>query len=173
LQEVERQAATRSSSGSQVTPQALAEIAIVAMRRAGYSPVDGSYEKINGNEAYLGLYRGSAKDVGKVTMRAAHIAIGRQLYVVAGFAPEKEFDLVDREIQPALKTFRHLTPVEASNVRPNRIQFYTVLPGDSWQSIAARQGKGYVNAATLAIMNDREVSAQPQAGERIKIIVEG
>jgi predicted Zn-dependent protease len=173
LQEVERQAATRPGSGNQVTPQAIAEIAIVAMRRAGYSPVDGSYEKINGNEAYLGLYRGSAKDVGKVTMRAAHIAIGRQLYVVAGFAPEKEFDLVDRDIQPALKTFRHLTPVEASNVRPNRIQFYTVRQGDSWQSIAARQGKNYVNAATLAIMNDREVSAQPQSGERIKIIVEG
>ena len=173
LQEVERRVVTRPSSGNQVTPQAIAEIALAAMRQAGYSPVDGAYERINGNEAYLGLYRGNAKDVGKVMMRAAHIAIGRQLYVVAGFAPEKEFDVVDRDVQPSLKTFRQLTPAEASNVRPNRLQFYVVRPGDSWQSIAARQGKNFVNAATLAIMNDREVSAQPQAGERIKIVVEG
>ena len=173
LQEVDRQAATRQGYGNQTTPAAIAEIAIAAMRRAGYTPVDGSYERINGNEAYLGLYSGSAKDVGKVRMRAAHVAIGRQLYVVAGFAPEKEFDLVDRDIQPSLKTFRQLTQAEASNVRPNRVQFYVVRQGDSWQSIAARQGKGFVNAATLAIMNDREVSVQPQAGERIKIVTEG
>ena len=46
-------------------------------------------------------------------------------------------------------------------------------PGDSWQSIAVRQGKNIVNAATLAIMNDREVNVQPQPGDRIKIVVEG
>ena len=45
--------------------------------------------------------------------------------------------------------------------------------GESWQSIAARQSKGYVNAATLAIMNDRDVSAQPQPGDRVKIVVDG
>ncbi len=173
LQEVDRQVATRQGYGNQATPAAIADIALAAMRRAGYTPVDGSYERINGHEAYLGLYRGSAKDVGKVTMRAAHIAIGRQLYVVAGFAPEKEFDLVDRDIQPSLKTFRQLSQAEASNVRPNRVQFYTVRQGDSWQSIATRQGKSFVNAATLAIMNDRDVSVQPQSGDRIKIVVEG
>ena len=58
-------------------------------------------------------------------------------------------------------------------MRPNRLRFYTVKQGDSWQSIAARQGHNFVNAATLAIMNDHEVSVQPQAGDRIKIIVEG
>ena len=72
-----------------------------------------------------------------------------------------------------MKTFRQLSQQEASKIRPNRLDFYTVQKGDSWQSIAVRQGKGYVNAATLAIMNDREVSAQPQAGDRVKIIIEG
>jgi predicted Zn-dependent protease len=172
LQEVERQA-TRPGVGGQMTQQSVADAALAAMRRAGYTPVDGALQRINGNDAYVGRYRGTAKDVGKVEMRAAHIAVGRQLYVVAGFAPEKEFDLVDREIAPAVQTFRQLTPQEASNVRPNRVQFYVVRQGDSWQSIAARQGKGYVNAATLAIMNDREVSVQPNAGDRVKIVVEG
>jgi predicted Zn-dependent protease len=169
LQEVE--AAMRRTTGG--ATQSVAERAIEAMRKAGYSVVDGSLQRINGNEAHVGLYRGTAKGAGKVMMRAAHIAIGRQLYVVAGFAPEKEFDLVDRDIQPALQTFRQLSMAEASNVRPNRLEFYVVRQGDSWQSIAARQGKNFVNAATLAIMNDREVSVQPQPGDRVKIVVEG
>ena len=149
------------------------EVAVEAMRKAGYTVVDGTMQSINGNQAHVGLYRGEAKGAGKVMMRAAHIAIGRQMYVVAGFAPEKEFDLVDRDIQPALQTFRQLSVPEASDVRPNRVDFYVVRSGDSWQSIAARQGKNYVNAATLAIMNDHEVSVQPQAGERVKIVVAG
>ncbi len=62
---------------------------------------------------------------------------------------------------------------EASNVRPNRLDFYVVRDGDSWQSIAARQGRNFVNAATLAIMNDREVNVQPQPGERVKIVIAG
>ena len=171
LQEVE-QGQRRPASGAQGS-NAIAETAIAAMKKSGYANVDGTMQRINGNEAYVGTYRGNAKDVGKVMMRAAHIAVGRQLYVVAGFAPEAEFAVVDRDIQPAVQTFRQLSMQEASNVRPNRIDFYVVRQGDSWQSIAARQSKGFVNAATLAIMNDREVSVQPKAGDRVKIVVEG
>ena len=155
------------------TSMPIADVAIAAMRKAGYANVDGTMQKINGNDAYVGVYRGNAKDVGKVMMRAAHIAIGRELYVVAGFAPEAEFPVVDRDIQAAARTFRQLSTQEASNIRPNRVEFYVVRQGDSWQSIAARQSKGFVNAATLAIMNDRDVSAQPKPGERVKIVVEG
>ena len=157
----------------QVRGRSIGDAAVAAMRSAGYTVVDGRVDKINGNDAHVGLYRGNAKDVGKVLMRAAHIAVGRQLYVVAGFAPEKEFDQVDKDILPSVQTFRQLSAAEASRIQPNRIDFYVVKAGDSWQSIATRQGKSFVSAATLAIMNDREVSVQPQAGERVKIVVEG
>lgn len=167
LQEVDRQSFAGQPSRS------ISDIAIGVMRRAGYQNVDGTAQQINGNDAYVGLYRGTAKEVGKVTMRAAHVSVGRQVYVIAGFAPEQEFDLVDRDIAPALQTFRQLSAREAADIRPNKIQFYVVKQGDSWQSIAVRQSKNFVNAATLAIMNDREVSAQPKPGDRIKIVVEG
>ena len=153
--------------------RSIGDAAVAAMRSAGYTVVDGRIEKINGHDAHVGLYRGNAKDVGKVLMRAAHIAIGRQLYVVAGFAPEKEFDQVDKDILPSVQTFRQLSAAEASRIQPNRLDFYVVKAGDSWQSIATRQGRSFVGAATLAIMNDREVSVQPQAGDRVKIVVEG
>ena len=170
LQEVE--ATLRQGYGGQAA-RSVGDVALEAMRKAGYTVVDGSIQSINGNQAHVGVYRGDAKGTGKVMMRAAHIAVGRQMYVVAGFAPEKEFALVDRDIQPALQTFRQLSPAEASNVRPNRVEFYVVRQGDSWQSIAARQGKNFVNAATLAIMNDHEVNVQPQSGDRIKIVIAG
>jgi predicted Zn-dependent protease len=148
-------------------------LALDAMRRAGYQPVDGSLETINGLSAYVGTYRGSVRSVGRVIMRAAHIGVGRQVYVVAGFAPEKEFGVVDRDVSSSVRSFRELSRDEAARIRPNKVTFYVVRNGDSWQSIAARQGRGIVNAATLAIMNDHAVNEQPQPGERIKIVVEG
>jgi len=172
LQEVEQPPLLRPGSGGQ-GGRAIGDVAIEAMHKAGYTLVDGRLEHINGMDAHVGLYRGTAKDVGKVQMRAAHIGIGRQMYVVAGFAPEAEFAAVDRDILASLQTFRQLSAAEASRVQPNRLDFYVVRQGDSWQSIAARQGKNLVNAATLAIMNDHEVHVQPQPGDRVKIIVEG
>ena len=169
LQEVD---ALRQGSGGQAG-RSIEDVALASMREAGYKLVDATTLQINGNNAHVGVYSGNAKEVGKVTMRAAHIQVGRQLYVVAGFAPEQEFELVDRDIQPSVRTFRQLSMQEASNIRPNKVDFYVVRRGDSWQSISARQSKSNVNAATLAIMNDREVNVQPQPGDRIKIIVEG
>ena len=99
--------------------------------------------------------------------------MGRQVFVFAGFAPEAEYDQVRPQIEASLRTFRELSAQEAAQVRPNRLSLYTVRPGDSWQSIAQRAGKGITNAATLAIMNGFEVADQPQAGNRVKIIIEG
>jgi len=149
------------------------EVAADAMRRAGYSRIDGARETVSGLDAYVGLYRGSVSGVGRVRMRAAHVAVGRQVYVVAGFAPEAEFERVDRDIAPAVRTFRELSAREAADVRPNRLDFYTVQQGDTWQSIAQRAGQGITDAATLAIMNGVEVADQPQPGDRVKIVVQG
>ncbi len=171
LQEVEQPRGLRQGSGG--LGASIGDVAVAAMRSAGYSVVDGRIEQIGGLPAHVGLYRGTAKGTGKVMMRAAHIAMGRQMYVVAGFAPEAEFTAVDRDVLPSIRSFHTLSAAEASRVQPNRVDFYVVKPGDSWQSIAVRQGKNIVNAATLAIMNAREVNVQPAAGERIKIVVEG
>jgi predicted Zn-dependent protease len=151
----------------------LGEVALNAMHQAGYKPVDGTMEQLGGLDAYVGVYRGSLNGVGKVTMRAAHVAMGRQVYVFAGFAPDAEYDQVRPAIEASIQTFRELSPQEAAQVRPNRLTYYTVRKGDSWQSIAQREGKGITSAATLAIMNGVEVYEQPQPGERVKIVIEG
>jgi predicted Zn-dependent protease len=148
------------------------EIAVNSMRGAGFRPVDGATTTLAGLDAHIGLYQGSIQGIGDVIMRAAHIVNGRQVYVFAGFAPPNEFEKIDGMVTSALRTFRPLSAGEADNIRPNRLDFYTVRAGDTWQSIASRQG-GLVRAPDLAIMNDHAVSEQPKAGERIKIVVEG
>jgi predicted Zn-dependent protease len=148
-------------------------VALDAMRRAGFRTISGEMTRLSGHEAYMGVYRGEVRGAGEVLMRAAHVAMGRQVFVVAGFAPEAEFDQADRDISPAIATFRELSASEAAAIRPNRLSFYTVQRGDSWQSIAQRAGKGIASASTLAVMNGHEVGDQPEAGERIKIVVAG
>jgi predicted Zn-dependent protease len=72
-----------------------------------------------------------------------------------------------------IESFRPLSPAEAENIRPNRVDFYTARAGDTWQAIAERHGKGVVKASTLAMMNGHAVNDQPRDGERVKIVVGG
>jgi predicted Zn-dependent protease len=148
------------------------EISQRSMSGAGFRRIDGQGTNVNGLDAHLGLYQGSIRGIGDVVMRAAHIANGRQVYVLAGFASRDAFDKVDREIQASIRSFRPLTASEAANVQPNRLDYYVVRAGETWQSIAARGG-GLVRASDLAIMNNHNVNEQPQAGDQIKIVIAG
>ena len=148
------------------------EVALNSMRGVGFKPVDGGSSTLNGLEAYIGVYQGSIQGVGAVVMRAAHIVHGRQVYIFGGFAPPGEFAQVERSIAEAIQSFRPLSASEADDIKPNRLDFYTVRAGDTWQSIAARGG-GLVRASDLAIMNNSEVNEQPKPGLRIKIVVAG
>jgi predicted Zn-dependent protease len=148
------------------------EIAARAMTTAGFKQLEGQPTPLGGLDAYVGLYQGQINGVGRVVMRAAHIVQGRQVYVLAGFAPEAEFGRIDKDVIASIRTFRELSDREAANIRPNRLDFYTVRSGDTWQSIASRGGN-LVRATSLAIMNNHAVNEQPQPGTRIKIVVTG
>jgi predicted Zn-dependent protease len=148
------------------------DIAARSMASARFRRIDGQRTDLNGLDAHVGVYEGSIQGVGQVTMRAAHILSGRQVFLLGGFSPIDHFASVDREIDAAIKSFRALSAREADEIRPNRLDFYTVRVGDTWQSIAARGG-GLVRASELAIMNDHSVNDQPTPGEEIKIIVQG
>jgi predicted Zn-dependent protease len=142
------------------------------MANAGFRRVQGQPAKLGGLDAFVGLYQGQINGIGNVVMRAAHVIQGRNVYVIGGFAPEAEFARIDRAVSESLRTFRELSAREAADIRPNRLDFYTVRAGDTWQSIAARGG-GLVRATELAIMNQHDVADQPDPGEEIKIVVAG
>ena len=58
-------------------------------------------------------------------------------------------------------------------MEPNRVVLYNVQKGDTWQSIAEREGRGLAKPSTLAIMNGHAVTDQPRPGQRLKIVVAG
>ena len=150
----------------------LDEVAVESMGRAGFRLREGRRATINGLEAVVGTYEGRLPNIGPALARAAHIAHGGRVYLVAGLAGRELFPRVARDFGAAIESFRPLSRAEAAAIRPNRIDLYTVAPGDTWESIARRTG-GLIRPSTLAIMNQHEPGDPPRAGERIKVVVAG
>src|SRR5262249_13300597 len=92
------------------------DVAVLSMRQAGFTALDGSRATINGLDAFLGSYRGELRDVGRVRLRAAHILHQRDVYLVAGVAPIDLFDGVDQEFTDSLRSFRPMSRAEAEAV---------------------------------------------------------
>ncbi len=148
------------------------EVATNQMTMAGFRGLQGERTTIDGLEAFVGTYQGQIEGLGSVTMRAAHIAYERNVFMVAGLTAPNTFQQADAAFVSSIRSFKRLTPAEAENIHPNRVDLYVVRNGDTWQSIAERSG-GAVKAATLAVMNHAEPNSQPQPGTRIKIVVGG
>ena len=149
------------------------DIALRSMAGAGLRAISGTRATIHGLEAYVGTYEGALRNFGRVTVRAAHVVLDRDVYLLAGIAPLDAFDRVEPAFATSIESFRPMTRGEAEGVRPNRINLYTARAGDTWQSVAERAGRGVVKPSTLAIMNGHAVNDQPRAGERLKIVVIG
>jgi predicted Zn-dependent protease len=149
------------------------QVAQGAMTQAGFRPIQGERAQVNGLDAYVGTYQGQMQGLGNVVTLAAHIVHQRSVYMFAGIAPAGEFDAAQRPFALSIRSFRELSQQEASTIRPNRVDLYTVRSGDTWQSIAERSGEGTIKPATLAIMNNSDPGQPPKPGDRIKIVVQG
>ncbi len=149
------------------------QIARTSMAQSGFRQLNGEAAQINGLDAYLGLYQGTLEGLGNSGMLAAHIAHNRNVYLLAGLAPTNQFDGAQREFEAAIRSFRSLSAEQAAQIRPNRVDIYTVRGGDTWDSIAKRTGDGTIKPATLAIMNNYEPGQPPRTGDRVKVVVAG
>jgi predicted Zn-dependent protease len=154
----------------QAAGRSLEEVAARTMTGARFRRLEGQLTSLNGANAHVGRYQGELSGFGRVAMQAAFIEQGRQVLMLAGFAPDAEFARVERDINTAIRSYRPLSASEADAIRPNRLSFYTVRAGDTWQSIAARH-EGIARANELAIMNHYAVNEQPRPGERVKVVV--
>jgi predicted Zn-dependent protease len=148
------------------------QVAVAQMTQAGWQQTSGELGTINGLDAYVGTYRGAINNT-SVTMQAAHVRAGNQTYVIAGLSPSAEFSNSSRAFGAAIQSFRTLSQAEADRIQPSRVDFRVARAGDTWESLAREVSGGTVTASTLAIMNGREASTQPRAGERLRIVVGG
>lgn len=159
----------------QLVPKAsgsIQQIAQSTMANAGFRQLEGERANLNGLDAYVGTYQGAMEGLGNVVTVAAHVVNEGRVYMIAGLTPANEFSAMQAEFARSIRSFRELSSSEAANIRPNRVDLYTVRGGDTWPSIAQRSG-GSLKPETLAIMNGYDPKEQPKAGDRIKIVVEG
>ncbi len=149
------------------------QIAQSGMANAGFRQLNGRPVQINGAEAYVGTYQGNLQDLGNVVVTAAHVSHERNVYLLAGLAPANGAANARPAFESSIGSFRSLTRAEAADIKPNRVELYTVRNGDTWASIAQRTGRDTVSAATLAIMNNHDPGDPPQPGARVKVVVIG
>jgi predicted Zn-dependent protease len=148
------------------------QVARASMANAGFQHLNGQRGQLNGLDAYVGVYQGTMQGLGNVGVHAAHIVHGGTVYILAGMAPAGQFNAAQPQFDTAVRSFRPLSAAEAENLRPSRIDLYTVRSGDTWESLAKRSGEEEVRASTLAIMNNYEPGQPPRVGDRIKIVVQ-
>jgi len=148
------------------------QVAQTSMSRAGFREESGQRTSINGLPAYVGIYDGAMNNM-RVIVRAAHIQAGNRVYLLAGVAPSSQFSRVDPAFRDSIESFRTLSRADAERIQPNRVDFYVVRSGDTWDSIARRVCQGAIKPATLAIMNGREPSSSPRPGERLRVVMSG
>jgi predicted Zn-dependent protease len=153
---------------------ALEQVAVGTMANAGFRRLDGDRTQVNGLDAYVGTYQGQMQGLGNVVTLAAHIVHDDKVYLFAGLAPPNDYESVQRQFSQSIRSFRELSRQEAANIRPNRVDLYTVRSGDTWESLAKRSEQaGGIKPSTLAIMNNYDPAQPPKTGDRIKIVVEG
>jgi predicted Zn-dependent protease len=148
------------------------DTAQASMTKAGFAEVEGRERSLNGDPAYVGTYRGKMENT-DVGLRAAFIRHGDQTYMLAGLATADQFAGAQGAFDASIGSFRTLSQSEADGIQPNRIRFYTVKSGETWESLAQGASGGAVKPTTLAIMNGSAPNTPPKAGARIRIVSAG
>lgn len=148
------------------------QAAEASMTEAGFRQTGGESTSINGLQAFVGSYEGTSNDR-RVLARAAVIRHGGrsgQFYRLVGLALAEAYPKVEMPITRSINSFRALSQQEADRIQPNRMRFYTVRAGDTWESLSGSTG---IKASTLAIMNGRDAGTPPRPGERIRMVTSG
>ena len=160
----------------QLVPKAqgsLAQTAQASMASSGFRQLSGEQTSINGADAYVGTYQGATQGLGQVVTLAAHILHEGKVFLLAGIAQANDYAAARGSFEATIRSFQPLTRAQAEQIRPNRVDLYTIREGDTWQSIAQQSGEGNIKPSTLAIMNNYDPSQPPRPGDRIKIVVVG
>lgn len=145
------------------------DVAQAIARSEGTQFLSGGSERINGNPAYLGLYR-IQSDSGNIGVNAAFISYGGHIYQAAGLAPEASFSRYSRSLNNVLRSFRELTDQRLLSVQPDRVKIYRARKGDSLRSLAKSIDQNRVSLQNLAQINRLDPDQPLSAGTWVKLV---
>lgn len=142
-------------------------------RQQGTQFVSGGAERINGNQAYLGVYRVRG-DAGTIGVAAAFISFGGKLYRVAGLAPDTTFSQYSRSLNSVLRSFREITDQRQLSVQPDRIKIQRARKGDTLRNLAKGASQSSrVTLEDLVRINRIDPDRPLSAGAMVKLIQPG
>jgi predicted Zn-dependent protease len=112
---------------------------------------------------------GTPVTVRLVAIRQSAKTVYRFIYAAA---PE-DFDAMDARFLTSARSFREIDASAAVRYAPKRIEVITVQAGDTVAALAERMQVDAAKAEWFCVLNHLAANATLQAGQKVKIVVEG
>jgi len=129
--------------------------------------------QVNGMEAATGVAKGTINQtpvaIRMVAIRQSAKTVYRFLYAT----PPDNFNAMDQRFLASAQSFREISAQDASGYAPKRIRVVTVKSGDTVASLAQQMQVDEAPADWFRVINHLGANAQLQAGQKVKIIVNG
>ncbi|MDA2936879.1 M48 family metalloprotease [Acidobacteria bacterium AH-259-A15] len=142
-------------------------------RQSGIELLEGRRTSINGNPAFLGLYRFEDPQGSQLNGLAAFISFEGRLYEIVGLAPPQIFRQYSRTFENSLTSFSALMDRKALNVQPDRLRIRTARAGETLRRIAQDTNNPRVDADELSLLNRIDPDQRLTAGTLVKIVEAG
>lgn len=127
--------------------------------------------EINGMPAATAAARGRNK-TGTVDIRAVAIRFDAgQAYRFLFATPPAQTASLGVELRRTTYSFRKLSAEEKAAVRPWRLKVVRAGSGDSAETLAARMAPDQWKPELFRVLNGLPAGGQPQAGQRVKLVV--
>jgi|AGTN01.1.fsa_nt_gi Putative Zn-dependent protease len=128
--------------------------------------------QINGMAAATAAARGRDRSGAAVDIRAVAIRFdANQIFRFLFATPTAQTAVLNVELRRTTYSFRKLSAEEKAAVRPWRLRVVRAGPGDSAESLAARMAPAQWKPELFRVLNGLQPGAQPQAGQRVKLVV--
>jgi predicted Zn-dependent protease len=136
----------------------------------GLAPESGENTTINGNRAFLGVYRIPVEG-GTIPALAAFIEYRQNLYQIIGAA--NNLNTYGERIEESIRSFDRVTEQRILSAKPDRVLIYTAKQGETLQSIAMQFNNPRAEADELGILNRLSVTQPLAAGRLVKVVTRG
>ena len=152
--------------------QSPTDVARKIAQSQGTQFVSGGAERINGNQAFLGLYRVQSES-GNIGVAAAFVSYGNRMYQLAGMAPETAFSSYSRSMSAVLRSFRELTDQRLLAVQPDRMKLHRARKGETLRGLAKSLDADRITLEDLVRVNRLDPDQALDAGAWVKLVQPG
>ncbi len=139
----------------------------------GVQLVEGRRNSINGNSAYLGVYRIQDSQGNQINGMGAFIVHEGRLYEIMALTPSQKFQQYSATFENSLTSFSELTDRRILNVQPDRLELRSARAGQTLRSMADDVNNPRVSVEELSRLNRIDAYEELRAGTLVKVIVPG